>query len=111
MINVYVHSRPNPAPVPVPCTVPATTGYPKVDMDEFEALLLRGPGNWYTNQQCHILRLLKLVSKGKLKPSDFHLFFDYEDVGWVEVQVESDGEILGPVPDNFFSWALEELLG
>lgn len=108
MNTIYLHTQPNPPLVPVPCTSFINTGYPQIDMDKFERCLMKGNARLYTNQECHILRLSRLIRQKKLRCEDVLLFVAFDNE-WREIPIDSEGEFYGPFPNEFLSWRMKEL--
>ena len=65
-----------------------------------------------THSEHLILRLLKRIREGILKPDDLAIYYFENDKGKTKssrIQVDSDGEFTTPWPDGFFDERLEEL--
>lgn len=114
MINLYVHQVPvgslNEDMVPL-----RTSGYPAYDMSDMDRLIAMHahgkPQKYCTTQESHVLRLLRRVREGVLKPEDIRLFFYNPDSDtWEENRVTDDGDLEDSrVPGGFFDWRVDEL--
>lgn len=114
MIELYVHQVPlkNRSPYLEPLY---SSGYPVGDMEAMDNIIneykrKHKSVKYGTTHESHVLRLLRRVREGVLKPDDVRLFFyepDFDD--WWEIRVDEEGDLCEQVPGGFFTWRAGEL--
>lgn len=115
MIELYVHQVPLKNRSPYLENL-YSSGYPVDDMITMDNIINKynrkhQPVKYGTSQEAHVLRLLRRVREGVLKPEDVRLFFYNPDSDtWDENRVTEDGDLADTrVPGGFFDWRVDEL--